>query len=138
MSNSEFKSLGCSKWLVEALNAMKIVQPTAIQKACIPEILKGRDCIGGANTGSGKTIAFAAPMLTKWSEDPQGMFGIVLTPVSYTHLDVYKRQMVSEYVKGGSSSSKGGNLILLKCFLSLFSLLIAIHIVCLLYTSRCV
>ena len=80
MSNSEFKSLGCSKWLVEALNAMKIVQPTAIQKACIPEILKGRDCIGGANTGSGKTIAFAAPMLTKWSEDPQGMFGIVLTP----------------------------------------------------------
>lgn len=79
-SVTNFKSLGLSKWLVEALTAMKITQPTDIQKGCIPEILKGRDCIGGAKTGSGKTIAFAGPMLTKWSEDPCGMFGIVLTP----------------------------------------------------------
>lgn len=75
-----FKSLGISRWLVETLNAMKIVQPTAIQSSCIPEILKGRDCIGGAKTGSGKTVAFGAPMLTRWSEDPCGMFGVVLTP----------------------------------------------------------
>ncbi|KAM3159442.1 ATP-dependent RNA helicase DBP8 [Lachancea thermotolerans] len=77
---SEFATLGISKWLVEALQAMKITQPTAIQKACIPQILQGKDCIGGAKTGSGKTIAFGAPMLTKWSEDPSGMFGVVLTP----------------------------------------------------------
>lgn len=75
-----FSNLGVSKWLTEALRAMKIDHPTAIQKACIPQILKGKDCIGGAKTGSGKTIAFAAPMLTKWSEDPSGMFGVVLTP----------------------------------------------------------
>lgn len=80
MNDSSFKALGCSKWLVEALDAMKITHATAIQKSCIPEILKGRDCIGGAKTGSGKTIAFAAPMLTHWSQDPQGMFGVVLTP----------------------------------------------------------
>ncbi|SCW03875.1 LAFE_0H00958g1_1 [Lachancea fermentati] len=79
-SSKSFKEIGVSKWLVEALSAMKINQPTAIQSACIPQILKGRDCIGGAKTGSGKTIAFAAPMLTKWSEDPSGMFGVVLTP----------------------------------------------------------
>ncbi|CAR27218.1 ZYRO0C11660p [Zygosaccharomyces rouxii] len=79
-SVKSFKILGVSKWLVETLNAMKISQPTTIQSACIPEILKGRDCIGGAKTGSGKTIAFGAPMLTKWSEDPCGMFGVVLTP----------------------------------------------------------
>ncbi|CUS23027.1 LAQU0S08e00518g1_1 [Lachancea quebecensis] len=78
--SSEFANLGLSKWLVEALQAMKITQPTAIQKACIPQILQGKDCIGGAKTGSGKTIAFGAPMLTKWSEDPSGMFGVVLTP----------------------------------------------------------
>lgn len=78
--SSEFATLGISKWLVEALQAMKITQPTAIQKACIPQILQGKDCIGGAKTGSGKTIAFGAPMLTKWSEDPSGMFGVVLTP----------------------------------------------------------
>lgn len=79
-SGKSFKNLGVPKWLVETLNAMKISQPTSIQSACIPEILKGRDCIGGAKTGSGKTIAFGAPMLTKWSEDPCGMFGVVLTP----------------------------------------------------------
>lgn len=77
---NDFKSLGLPKWLVETLNAMKITHPTEIQQACIPEIIKGRDCIGGAKTGSGKTIAFAAPMLKKWSEDPAGMFGVVLTP----------------------------------------------------------
>lgn len=75
-----FRQLGLSKWLVESLDAMRIRTPTAIQSGCIPEILKGRDCIGGAKTGSGKTIAFAGPMLTQWSEDPTGMFGIVLTP----------------------------------------------------------
>lgn len=75
-----FSDLGVSKWLCEALDAMKIHTPTAIQAACIPEILKGKDCIGGAKTGSGKTIAFAGPMLSKWSEDPMGIFGVVLTP----------------------------------------------------------
>ncbi|CCH59611.1 hypothetical protein TBLA_0B07950 [Henningerozyma blattae CBS 6284] len=82
MSNSitNFENLGLSRWLVESLKSMKITTPTAIQKHCIPEILKGRDCIGGAKTGSGKTIAFAGPMLTKWSEDPCGMFAVILTP----------------------------------------------------------
>ncbi|ODV84763.1 hypothetical protein CANARDRAFT_28903 [[Candida] arabinofermentans NRRL YB-2248] len=75
-----FNSVGLPKWLCESLSSMKITTPTNIQKACIPEILKGRDCIGGAKTGSGKTIAFAGPMLAKWSEDPCGIFGVVLTP----------------------------------------------------------
>ncbi|KAH3899324.1 probable ATP-dependent RNA helicase DBP8 [Saccharomycodes ludwigii] len=77
---SDFKSLGVPKWLADSLNAMKITKPTEIQKHCIPEILSGKDCIGGAKTGSGKTIAFAAPMLSRWSEDPSGMFGLILTP----------------------------------------------------------
>lgn len=77
---STFKEIGVSKWLCEALTSMKITTPTAIQKACIPKILAGHDCIGGAKTGSGKTIAFGAPMLTKWSEDPVAIYGLVLTP----------------------------------------------------------
>lgn len=39
--------------------------PTPIQQSCIPEILSGRDCIGAAKTGSGKTFAFALPILQK-------------------------------------------------------------------------
>lgn len=83
-----FAELGVSKWLVEALQAMKIAAPTAIQSACIPQILQGHDCIGGAKTGSGKTIAFAAPMLTRWLEDPSGIFGVVLTPTRELALQI--------------------------------------------------
>ncbi|KAG7662636.1 DBP8 [[Candida] subhashii] len=83
-----FKELGVARWLSEALDAMKIYTPTAIQSACIPAILKGHDCIGGAKTGSGKTIAFAAPMMTQWSEDPFGIFGLVLTPTRELALQI--------------------------------------------------
>ena len=41
---------------------------------------QGRDCIGNAKTGSGKTIAFALPILQKLSVDPYGIFALVLTP----------------------------------------------------------
>jgi ATP-dependent RNA helicase DDX49/DBP8 len=40
----------------------------------------GRDCVGNAKTGSGKTIAFALPILQKLSVDPYGIFALVLTP----------------------------------------------------------
>ena len=40
----------------------------------------GRDVIGGAKTGSGKTAAFALPILQKLSEDPFGVFALILTP----------------------------------------------------------
>ncbi|CDR37589.1 CYFA0S01e12816g1_1 [Cyberlindnera fabianii] len=85
---SDFKSLGVPNWLEESLNAMRIYQPTAIQRACIPKALTGHDVIGGAKTGSGKTIAFAAPMLTEWSKDPVGPFGIVLTPTRELALQI--------------------------------------------------
>lgn len=77
---SSFAQLGVARWLDESLAAMAIHQPSDIQKDCIPPILAGKDCIGGAKTGSGKTIAFAAPMLTQWSKDPYGICGLVLTP----------------------------------------------------------
>uniref|UniRef100_A0A060T3I4 ARAD1A15796p n=1 Tax=Blastobotrys adeninivorans TaxID=409370 RepID=A0A060T3I4_BLAAD len=83
-----FSSLGVAKWLEEALAVMAIHTPSAIQKACIPAILDGRDCIGGARTGSGKTIAFAAPMLTEWSKDPYGICGLVLTPTRELALQI--------------------------------------------------
>jgi ATP-dependent RNA helicase DDX49/DBP8 len=75
-----FESLNVKPWLVKSLGAMAIKRPTGIQKGCIPEILKGRDCIGGSRTGSGKTVAFSVPILQKWSDDPIGIFAVVLTP----------------------------------------------------------
>lgn len=54
--------------------------PTPIQRECIPTIISGGDCIGAAKTGSGKTFAFALPILSKLSEDPANFFALVLTP----------------------------------------------------------
>lgn len=81
--NTSFEALGVHPWLVQSLTNMAIRRPTGIQKGCIPEILKGRDCIGGSRTGSGKTVAFAVPILQKWAEDPSAIFAVVLTPTRY-------------------------------------------------------
>lgn len=75
-----FSSLGLNKWLVKQCHAVGIKSPTEIQQKCIPPILAGRDCIGCAKTGSGKTAAFALPILQKLCEDPYGIFAVVLTP----------------------------------------------------------
>ncbi|KAK9348660.1 P-loop containing nucleoside triphosphate hydrolase protein [Lipomyces starkeyi] len=83
-----FEALGLSKSLAESLNSMAIRRPSQIQIACIPQILNGRDCIGGARTGSGKTIAFAAPILQKLSEDPFGVFAVVMTPTRELALQI--------------------------------------------------
>jgi ATP-dependent RNA helicase DDX49/DBP8 len=79
-AQSSFATLEVAPWLIASLAAMAIQRPTAIQKGCIPEILAGRDVIGGSRTGSGKTVAFAVPILQMWAEDPMGIFALVLTP----------------------------------------------------------
>jgi ATP-dependent RNA helicase DDX49/DBP8 len=79
-ANTTFESLGVQPWLVQSLANMAIKRPTAIQRESIPMLLKGRDCIGGSRTGSGKTVAFSAPILQKWAENPSAIFAVILTP----------------------------------------------------------
>ncbi|KAJ5577635.1 ATP-dependent RNA helicase dbp8 [Penicillium hispanicum] len=88
---STFGALDVAPWLVGSLTTMAIRRPTAIQKACIPQILKGRDCIGGSRTGSGKTVAFAVPILQKWAQDPFGIFALVLTPTRELALQIFEQ-----------------------------------------------
>nr|BAA91606.1 unnamed protein product [Homo sapiens] len=75
-----FAELGLSSWLVEQCRQLGLKKPTPVQLGCIPAILEGRDCLGCAKTGSGKTAAFVLPILQKLSEDPYGIFCLVLTP----------------------------------------------------------
>ncbi|KAJ7937107.1 P-loop containing nucleoside triphosphate hydrolase protein [Mycena leptocephala] len=78
--STTFSGLGISASLQSALTSMSIRTPTEVQAACIPPLLQGQDCIGNAKTGSGKTIAFALPILQKLSADPYGIFALILTP----------------------------------------------------------
>lgn len=87
-SRTSFATLGVAPWLVASLSAMQVKRPTIIQAGCIPEIINGRDCIGGSRTGSGKTIAFAVPILHRWALDPTGIYAVILTPTRYVSSDM--------------------------------------------------
>ena len=80
MSEVTWQSLGLSPWLASACTEMGLKRPTPIQRECIRPALQGRDVMGSAETGSGKTAAFALPVLQALSEDPYGVFAVVLSP----------------------------------------------------------
>jgi ATP-dependent RNA helicase RhlE len=79
-----FLSLGLSDHLVRAVSERQYSAPTPIQRAAIPEILRGRDVWACAHTGSGKTAAFALPLLQRLigepEESPRPIFALVLVP----------------------------------------------------------
>uniref|UniRef100_A0A493TIJ3 Probable ATP-dependent RNA helicase DDX47 n=1 Tax=Anas platyrhynchos platyrhynchos TaxID=8840 RepID=A0A493TIJ3_ANAPP len=75
-----FKELGVTDVLCEACDQLGWKVPTKIQVEAIPVALQGRDIIGLAETGSGKTGAFALPILQALLEAPQRLFALVLTP----------------------------------------------------------
>lgn len=75
-----FKSLGVVDSLCKAIAGLGWTSPTQIQRGVIPESLNGRDVIGLAETGSGKTGAFAIPILQALLSAPQRLFAVVLAP----------------------------------------------------------
>lgn len=75
-----FRDLGLSEWLGKVCASLGMRQPTSVQRGTIPAVLAGRNVIGVAHTGSGKTAAFALPILQKLAKDPFGVFALVLTP----------------------------------------------------------
>lgn len=75
-----FKTLGVCEQLCEACTALGWSHPTRIQVEALPLALEGRDMIGLAQTGSGKTGAFALPIIQDLLEHPQPLFACVLSP----------------------------------------------------------
>ena len=67
---SAWADLGLSKETLASLAALKFSQPTTIQSLAIPDIMGGRDVIGKASTGSGKTMAFGIPILESYLKTP--------------------------------------------------------------------
>eukprot|EP00126_Sphaerothecum_destruens_P000437 Sdes_comp10507_c0_seq1m2201 len=75
-----FQDLKVDSWLIQQLKSIGITHPTEIQSNSFHPILSGKNCIGCAKTGSGKTAAFALPILQLLSKDPFGIHTLVLTP----------------------------------------------------------
>ena len=75
-----FTALGLSEKVLEGVRAMGYVDPTPIQLRAIPLVLSGRDVIGSAQTGTGKTAAFALPILSKLGHHAPGPRVLILEP----------------------------------------------------------
>ena len=89
--------------LCEACEALNYKFPTPIQEKSIPVALQDRDIIGLAETGSGKTAAFALPILQALLDKPQPLFGLVLAPT---------RELAAQI---GQAFEALGSLISLRC-----------------------
>jgi len=95
-----FSSLGLAPALLNAIAEIGYQEPTAIQSAAIPPILRGADVLGAAQTGAGKTAAFALPLLQGLLDKrggPRKLHGLVLVPTRELATQVGEaiRQLVS-------------------------------------------
>ncbi len=75
-----FRALGLSKKVLEAIGDMGFEEPSQIQAAIIPTLMAGKDAIGQAQTGTGKTLAFGAPMISILNHPKGRVAGLVLAP----------------------------------------------------------
>jgi ATP-dependent RNA helicase DeaD len=83
-----FDALGLSPVIAQAVQNLGYESPTAIQSQCIPHLLAGRDLLGQAQTGTGKTAAFALPLLSRLDPDLRKPQVLVLTPTRELALQV--------------------------------------------------
>jgi ATP-dependent RNA helicase RhlE len=85
MNEQSFSSLGLSESILSALQRLGYESPTPIQTASIPHLLAGKDLLGCAQTGTGKTAAFALPIIQRLSASParpcpRGCRALVVAP----------------------------------------------------------
>jgi ATP-dependent RNA helicase DeaD len=96
-----FSTLGLSRELTDVVAALGYEEPTPVQRETIPLLLERRDLLGQAATGTGKTAAFALPMLQRISHDKPATrqtAGLVLVPTRELAMQV--AEAVHKYAKG--------------------------------------
>src|SRR5690349_18164650 len=76
----DFSALGLSGAVLDAVRDAGYVEPTPIQREAIPLILRGRDVMGLAQTGTGKTAAFTLPIIERLANGPRRTRVLILTP----------------------------------------------------------
>ena len=87
---NEFRELNINEAIIEALEKIEITTPTPIQRESIPYLLQGLDCIGQAQTGTGKTFAYSIPLIEKIDSNSKNVQSLVLCPTRELSLQVSK------------------------------------------------
>ena len=101
MSSPDFASLGIASPVLKAVRALGYEQPTPIQAQSIPVLLAGRNLLGTAQTGTGKTAAFALPLLSSLNTANHSPQVLVLTPTRELAIQVAEAfQSYSRNLKG--------------------------------------
>ena len=89
-----FQDLKIEEAILKAIREIGYEEPTPIQEQAIPAVLAGRDLLGCAQTGTGKTAAFAIPMLQRMGAPVSGedrpVRGLILTPTRELALQIYE------------------------------------------------
>src|SRR4029434_7824063 len=86
-----FSQLGLGAAQLRACESLGYTEPTPIQQQAIPVVLAGRDLIGCAETGTGKTAAFLLPIIQKMTETPRpGVRVLVLAPTRELAMQIQK------------------------------------------------
>ena len=88
----KFDELNINNRLIDKTHELEFKELTTIQEKCLPEILNGKDVVGQAETGSGKTVAFCLPLLNNVTPG-NGIQVLVLTPtreLCVQVMDVFK------------------------------------------------
>ena len=83
----KFSDLSISPLVLDAIKKLKLIKPTPIQKISIPLALEGKDILGTAQTGTGKTYAFGIPLINHLTLDKDS-YAIILTPTRELALQV--------------------------------------------------
>jgi ATP-dependent RNA helicase DeaD len=97
MMTSAFEPLGLFPQLIQAVNDLGFTTPTPIQSEVIPLLLSGQDVIGQAQTGTGKTAAFALPLLQNLDPDLDMVQALILAPTRELALQV--TQAIEDYAR---------------------------------------
>ncbi|MDA0795115.1 MAG: DEAD/DEAH box helicase [Proteobacteria bacterium] len=101
MSSIDFASLGISAPVLKAVQQLGYEQPTPVQEQSIPILLGGKNLLGTAQTGTGKTAAFALPFLSKLDDTQKTPQILVLTPTRELAIQVAEAfQSYAKYIKG--------------------------------------
>src|SRR5437773_10469971 len=98
-SSAGFPALGLSDTLIATLTALGYEEPTPVQRETIPLMLEGRDLLAQAATGTGKTAAFALPIIQALGRDSgPGVRAVVLVPTRELAMQV--SEAIHRYARG--------------------------------------